>query len=234
MAAAVAPCNCRGSSTADRCPVRRCGSKGLRPASTSSPGIRCRSSWRSCRRYRQQSHSTSPSRRRSQSAARAVSRVQVTQRRNVCAVEEISFLAPPWFGLRVPAGDLLQENARRNERCARKNCTPRVVLNTNSGRCGAGERIFSQTRVSGPMRIANRECVWQLGEMSYRRAACARETLAKTPRSPRAECRLRSSHVRNSGYSEFLFRVLKSTSSLGDLGVLYGPRGAGVGCSAPG
>jgi hypothetical protein len=33
--------------------------------------------------------------------------------------------------LRVPRTDLLQENQLRNARCARKNCTPNVVLNTN-------------------------------------------------------------------------------------------------------
>jgi hypothetical protein len=131
-AAAVAPSNYQGWSTAGRCPARRCESPGCRPASTSSPCIRCRSSWRSCRRYRQRSRSTSPSRRRSQSAARAMSRVQVAQRKNVCAdVEETSFFAPPWFGLRVPGGGLLQENRSRNERCARKSYTRRVVRNTN-------------------------------------------------------------------------------------------------------
>jgi len=54
-------------------------------------------------------------------------------------------------GLRVPDGGVLQENPARNARCARKNCTRRVVLNTNSGRCDAGERIFSRTSASGPI-----------------------------------------------------------------------------------
>ena len=161
---------------ADPCRVRHCGSKGFRPASTSSLDIRCRSSWRSCRRCRQQSRSTSPSRRRSQSAARAMSRVQATQKRSICVgVEETSSSLLRGSDCVSPCEDLLHGNRLRNARCARKNCTPRVVLNTNFGRCRAGTRIFSETSAIGPMRAVRRERVLAPGEIANQRAARAKK-----------------------------------------------------------
>src|SRR4030095_12994338 len=108
-------------------------------------------------------------------------------------------------------GGLLQENPSRNERCAGKNCTPRVVLNTNSGRGRAGTGIFSQTSASGTTRVANRERAWRPVETANLRAACARETLAKIAKTPR---RTRGLDAKRIQCSEFKFRTLAIFAAL--------------------
>ena len=181
-AAAVAPCNYRGSSTAGPCGSAVVGRRvfALRPpvrsifdaaqAGGHAAGV-----------------DSSRAPRRRAGGVRNRQREQCPEskqrRKKVSAwVSKRPHLRSSVVRIACPrCEDLLHGNRLRNARCARKNCTPRVVLNTNFGRCRAGTRIFSETSAIGPMRAVRRERVLAPGEIANRRAARAKKFLTSIP-----------------------------------------------------